>query len=385
MRQTLAREIITLLSAARRKCSRLKTAIVEMFRFMSDIWWYSSTRVGRLDRVTPPPSLTPVLRLAVADVSAPREHNEHIPLPLTNSGLSLAKRDELEYTSSHRYVTMVNVEYFTGPPNCHQRRIPRNQTESEKYFLVGGWMELFLQLLDSAHNKTDWLFSDVYHLPLMDRWGPTESLFLDLRAYLRQKDVSIHRSIETFFDQLFPLVFHNNVNDPRTSEISDDYRDCLMRIRKDVYPPPFGVVPGRFAHQLAQAFSSARAFLDALRMGIRVINRTMEMPVSASCQVALTRMAYCGHCDGQVDASPCRGLCYNVMRGCLAHVTDINIYWNEMIDSLELLTVNMRGSYDIEEVLHSFHSKVSEAIMHAMETGVKFNNKVGYNVACCIE
>lgn len=238
------------------------------------------------------------------------------------------------------------------------------------------YQELFLQLLESAHNKTDWLFSDVYHLPLMDRWGPTESLFLDLRAYLRQKDVSIHKSLETFFDQLFPLVFHNNVNDPRSSQISQDYRDCLVQVRKDIYPPPFGSVPGRFAHQLAQSFSSARAFLDALRMGVKVINRTRHMPLSGSCQVALTRMTYCGHCEGRVDVSPCRGLCYNVMRGCLAHVTDVNIHWNEMIDSLELLTVNMRGSYDIEEVLHSFHSKVSEAIMHAMETGVKFNSKV---------
>ena len=232
--------------------------------------------------------------------------------------------------------------------------------------------------MDSAHNKTDWLFSDVYHLPLMDRWGPTESLFLDLRAYLRQKDVSIHRSIESFFDQLFPLVFHNNVNDPRTGQISDGYRECLMQVRKDIHPPPFGPVPGQFARQLSQAFSGARAFLDALRMAVGVLNRTARVPLSDSCRAALTRMAYCGHCDGDVDVAPCRGLCYNVMRGCLAHVTDLNIHWNEMIDALELLTVNMRGSYDIEEVLHSFHSRVSEAIMHAMETGVKFNNKVSH-------
>ena len=100
------------------------------------------------------------------------------------------------------------------------------------------------------------------------------------------------------------------------------------------------------------------------------------MPLTQSCQDALTRLEFCGHCDGYTDVFPFKGFFFNVMRGCFAHLTEVNLHWNEFIDSLESLTVNMRGSFDIEEVLRSFHSKVSEAIMHAMETGVKFSRKV---------
>ena len=42
------------------------------------------------------------------------------------------------------------------------------------------------------------------------------------------------------------------------------------------------------------------------------------------------------------------------------------------IDSLQQLTASMKGWYDIEDAMAGFPTRVSEAIMHTMETAHKF-------------
>ena len=235
----------------------------------------------------------------------------------------------------------------------------------------------FLRMIAGAENRTDQLLGDVYKIPVSDRHAPLGALFADLQAYVRRRQVNLHDTIEKFFDELFPLVYHNLLNDPSVTQLDDDYRECLTEARQQLNPRPFGDVPHRLSHTLSQALFSARTFLEALHIGVDAINTTEKIVLEPQCIKAIAKLRYCGQCDGHIGARPCRNFCYNVMRGCLATTAEIDRHWNEFVDSIKMLTNYMQGSYNIEEVLRGLHTRISEAIMHSMETGHKFYAKVG--------
>lgn len=87
------------------------------------------------------------------------------------------------------------------------------------------------------------------------------------------------------------------------------------------------------------------------------------------CAAALTRMRQCSWCDGR-DAKPCHGLCVNVVRGCLARETaHLDAPWTgyyEAVDRLVSAINNGQSSVCLEDLLRSLHSRISEAIMYAM-------------------
>ncbi len=183
----------------------------------------------------------------------------------------------------------------------------------------------------------------------------------------------------SFFDSLFPLVFHYQLEDSRrTTELSEDYRECLMGLRPDLTPRPFGDAPHQMAHSLTRALQFPRTFIEALHLGIETINTTDHIGLDTPCSRALTRMRYCGSCDQHVGVRPCRNFCYNVMRGCLATVTEIDRHWNEYVDAVKALATHhvRQTSLDAEVILHDLPRRVSEAILHAMENGHKFYAKV---------
>jgi len=234
------------------------------------------------------------------------------------------------------------------------------------------YKEQYITLIQVAENNTETLFAENHKIPLLERRSLVENLFLDLEAYIQRREVNLHESVETFFDDLFPLVFHNILNDPSATSLSDDYKECLTEIRQNLSPQPFGEVPRRLAHQLSKALLTAKTFLESLSLGIEAINTTDHIMLEPQCTRALTRLRYCSHCDGYIEARPCRNFCYNVMRGCLAAVGQVDRHWNEFVDSIKALTTNMRGYYSIETVLNSLHTRISEAVLHALETGHKY-------------
>jgi glypican 5 len=241
---------------------------------------------------------------------------------------------------------------------------------------VAQYRDNYVALIQSAENSTELLFSNVYKIPLKDRRGPIDALFMDMQAYLKRREVNIHDSMDQFFDDLFPLVFHHILNDPTVTDLSDTYRECLMGVRQTLYPKPFGEVPNRLAHQLSKSLIAGKTFLEALDLGIETINTTDHMTLEQPCVKSLARLRYCSHCDGFIEARPCRNFCYNVMRGCLATISEIDRHWNEFVDSIKAVTVNMKGYYNMENLLHNLDSRISEAILHAMETGHKFYPQV---------
>lgn len=235
----------------------------------------------------------------------------------------------------------------------------------------------FLHLIESAENATTKIFTDTYKIPLRDGRAPVDSLFLDLTAYIKRQDVSLHDSVVQFFNELFPLVFHYTLNDPTVMDLDEDYTDCLMEIRQELYPRPFGDIPARLSHQITKSFGAARVFLEAMTLGIETINTTDYLQLEHSCSRGVTRLTYCSHCEGHIDLHPCKDLCLNVMRGCLAHISQLDSSWKAFIDGLQQLTANMKGWYDIEDAMNGFATRVSEAIMHTMGTAHKFFPEVG--------
>jgi len=66
----------------------------------------------------------------------------------------------------------------------------------------------------------------------------------------------------------------------------------------------------------------------------------------------------------------------NVMRGCLAQLTEIDRNWNQYINALEDLVGVMKSPFNAEEVFNEFPEKISEAIMHAQEHGKDLDGRV---------
>ena len=243
------------------------------------------------------------------------------------------------------------------------------------FFLI---VEKFLKMVSSAQNNTDTLFAKVYKIPVRERWGVLDDFFLVLKAYVEKRDITIDVQDTTaqFFDELFPLVFKHVLNNLGDTEMTEDYRLCLMVNRKELKDQPFGDVPKKFAHSVGKSLGSARDFLLALDAGVAVIDGSDHYQLEHRCSKALTKLEYCSQCQGYMEARPCRGYCFNVMRGCLVDLTELDTPWNQFIDTLETMTSNMRGTYDIENVMRSLHSHISDAVMHALEVGPKFYHKV---------
>ena len=189
--------------------------------------------------------------------------------------------------------------------------------------------------------------------------------------------VDIETSIERFFDELFPLVFHNIILNPEVvKELEEDYRDCIMESRDLLTPKPFKDIPTKVAHRVSKSLKIARLFLQSLSIAMETINNSQLQEWDIHCTRALTRLQFCSHCEGHVYLKPCTKFCHNVMRGCLAGVLDLSMSWNQFIEALDLLASTMNGMYNFEKQILTLHQQISNAIMHAMESGPKLYHQV---------
>ena len=61
------------------------------------------------------------------------------------------------------------------------------------------------------------------------------------------------------------------------------------------------------------------------------MNVVLQLEMTSSCKVAVTKMRYCPYCSGVPYIKPCSNYCMNVMKGCLANYADLNQEWNTYI------------------------------------------------------
>lgn len=206
-------------------------------------------------------------------------------------------------------------------------------------------------------------------------------------------DLNLEESVTSFFTSLFPLVYHHAVN-PHLRDFSNDYKSCLRATMSEIQP--FGDVPRQAAQGISKTMEATRVLLQALNLGAEVLNNTDTLLMTDSidargaqwseCHTALLRMSYCPMCQGltRPGLKPCSGYCLNVLRGCLTqHASELDLPWNGFVEATERLVVAVRGHdpaptvvLNVEEVIRSLDTRISEAIMYAMENGPSLERKV---------
>jgi len=232
-------------------------------------------------------------------------------------------------------------------------------------------------VIRSAANATRTMFTTLYKFPVHEVRQFVNDLFTDLEAFIRRTEVDIYESTDQFFDALFPVVYRYTLNDPTAvGELSVDHRRCLKKVRHLVSPHPYGDMVQHLADELIGSFGVARVLLDAFDLAVETLNATEHFHFEHQCSRALTRLIHCAHCDGHVNVRPCADFCVNVMRGCLVHVVEIDMHWNLFVSAVQNVATSMRGAQDIQSVMASFQSVVSESVMNAVLTAPKYHSQV---------
>uniref|UniRef100_A0A8C4YHL5 Glypican-3 n=1 Tax=Gopherus evgoodei TaxID=1825980 RepID=A0A8C4YHL5_9SAUR len=224
-----------------------------------------------------------------------------------------------------------------------------------------------------ARNYTNTMFRNHYQNMGSRALKFVGELFTDISLYILGSDINVNDMVNEFFDSLFPLVYSHLMN-PGFPDPSGEMIECLRAARRD--HRVFGNYPKIMMTQVSKSLQATRAFLQALNLGIEVINTTDHLKFSKECGRALLRMWYCSHCQGLLMAKPCAGYCSVVMQGCLASVVEIDNYWREYIWSLEGLTKGMYGIYDMEHVLLSLFLLIRDSVMYAQKNGGKLSATV---------
>uniref|UniRef100_A0A4X2K508 Glypican-3 n=1 Tax=Vombatus ursinus TaxID=29139 RepID=A0A4X2K508_VOMUR len=197
--------------------------------------------------------------------------------------------------------------------------------------------------------------------------------FTDVSLYILGSDIHVNDMVHEFFDSLFPVIYSHLIN-PGFPEVSLEMAECLRGARRDLQV--FGHYPKIIMTQVSKSLQTTRVFLQALNLGIEVINTTDHLKFSKDCGRMLLKMWYCSYCQGLTMAKPCAGHCSAVMQGCLASVVEIDKYWREYISSLEELVKGMHRIYDMEHVLLSLFTLIRDSVLYVQKNGGKLTTTI---------
>lgn len=228
---------------------------------------------------------------------------------------------------------------------------------------------MFQYLLSFSQGHLSSLLEGTYS-PLSRHTLPhVNQLFSSLSLYLRGANVSVEASVQQFFNNLFPLVYTRLINPGIEGSMTEasEMGDCLRMIRQDVNP--FGPYPAAMAQELAGALGAGRQLGLALEEGVEVMNATEHVSLSKECVKGLVKMVFCSHCRGLTLIKPCVGYCLNVMRGCLASVSELDQPWRRYTSLLEQLTHAMAGQHSLELALLEVRGRVHNALLYAQRRG----------------
>lgn len=149
-------------------------------------------------------------------------------------------------------------------------------------------------LMKQAENHTNAVFQEAYRNLAGHTVGPVQELFTDIGLFMLGSELNVDNIVQRFFDSLFPLVYNHLIN-PGLSDISSAYSECVRSVSRDARA--FGQAPNILAEQISRSGMSGKLLLQALHLGIEVINTTDHMQLSRECRRALLKMHYCPHCQ----------------------------------------------------------------------------------------
>lgn len=120
-----------------------------------------------------------------------------------------------------------------------------------------------------------------------------------------------------------------------------------------------------------------RACGKSKKVGCFDLLTTHYQNLHKECSRALVRMHYCSHCRGLTLIRPCSGYCLNVMRGCLASLSELHNPWRQYVTVLQDLTHIVAGAHNLELALLGIRGQVEEAILYAQLHGPRLTATVG--------
>ncbi|XP_053555239.1 glypican-3 [Bombina bombina] len=231
------------------------------------------------------------------------------------------------------------------------------------------FQEAFEMVIRHARNYTNSMFKRHYQSISSSTFIFVSEIFTDISLYVLGSDINVNDMVNEFFDSLFPVLYTHYLN-PGVQETVENI-ECLRLARRDTNA--FGHYPKTIMTQVSKSLQASRVFLQALNLGIEVINTTDYLKFNKDCGRTLLKMWYCAHCQGLVFARPCFGYCGMVMQGCLAGMVEIDTHWNQYIVSLDRLTKEMHGIYDMEHVLLNLFSLIQDAVGLVEKNGAKLS------------
>uniref|UniRef100_A0A8C3W0J9 Glypican-3 n=1 Tax=Catagonus wagneri TaxID=51154 RepID=A0A8C3W0J9_9CETA len=234
--------------------------------------------------------------------------------------------------------------------------------------------EAFEIVVRHAKNYTNAMFKNNYPSLTPQAFEFVGEFFTDVSLYILGSDINVDDMVNELFDSLFPVIYTQLMN-PGLPESALDINECLRGARRDL--KVFGNFPKLIMTQVSKSLQVTRIFLQALNLGIEVINTTDHLKFSKDCGRMLTRMWYCSYCQGLMMVKPCGGYCNVVMQGCMAGVVEIDKYWREYILSLEELVNGMYRIYDMENVLLGLFSTIQDSIQYVQKNGGKLTTTIG--------
>ncbi|KAH8307207.1 hypothetical protein KR044_007749 [Drosophila immigrans] len=255
-----------------------------------------------------------------------------------------------------------------------------------------------LELAEQSENKTLTIFSKVYSrmVPLAQRL--IHQLYTELINHLKytsnysngqgnsilNSQSSLEDALHKFFEQLFPVAYHHVVHLSKNNygELHEDYINCLKRNFDDLQP--FGQIPKEVQSNLLQSVHMSNIFMNALLQSAEVLSETDALygtQLTDTCKLHLLKMHYCPNCNGHPEHGRpkiCYSYCMNVMRGCSAQYAGLlDSPWSSVVDALDnLVATHIRSDSGIMSSIKQLDTKLSEAIMKAMENGAELEKKV---------
>ncbi|CAI5641296.1 unnamed protein product [Oreochromis niloticus] len=236
-------------------------------------------------------------------------------------------------------------------------------------FHVDAFQDMFQSLLSFSQGHLSSLLEASFPSLSQQALPHVNQLFSSLSLYLRGGNVSVEGEVHHFFNNLFPLAYTRLINPGVEGSImvGSKMGDCLRMIRPDV--SPFGNHAVVMAQKLTRALGVGRQLGLALEEGLEVMNATEHARLSKECVKSLVKMMYCSHCRGLTLIKPCGGYCLNVMRGCLACLSELDQPWRRYTRLVNKLTHAMAGQHSLELAVLGVGGHVNEALLYTQFHG----------------
>ncbi|XP_018367877.1 PREDICTED: division abnormally delayed protein isoform X1 [Trachymyrmex cornetzi] len=262
--------------------------------------------------------------------------------------------------------------------------------------------ETVIVLLRRSENKTLVMFDQVYRSMAVQSRSSIRALYQAMMDYVSPANTpdnlqqpltreTLQERISQFFTRLFPIAYHYAINPHQDrQDFTDKFKSCLYERIDDIQP--FGDTPQEIFKKIGKSLEATRILVQALTLGKTVLDKTDNVLFATSsgntlqqeaCYDALLRMTYCPKCKGIKEAvSPCSGFCTNVVRGCLTEpASELDLAWSGYVEAVERLVAAVSGNTDyhglnVRIAVRELDSRISDAIMHAMEDGPRLEEKV---------